>query len=304
MHRATPPFAAWTKPVAAPAGGLKDKTFAAVGGNIKCISDAGGKINMLNNAVAQNKAAWEHRAYEWRVSHVGTPQVVANEMMNNPKKSLRYHAEYFNDVDGKNIASICGSDGRRAIALSLLGAKAVVFDISEPQKKYALELAKAAGVNIGYIIGDFCETDTIGYAEYFDYAYAEGGILHYFHDLDRFFSILFKIMKTSSTLILCDFHPFGKIASANWNADSKDRATEADVDYFDTNIKSGDVAFKQFFDEREHDSFPDVSVRRYTLSDIINAIIRAGFNLVEFNEHPGWVNQKRPGEFTIVAKKV
>ncbi|MCL2374896.1 MAG: class I SAM-dependent methyltransferase [Treponema sp.] len=259
---------------------------------------------MPNNAVTQNKAAWEHRAYEFRVSHYGIPQSVANEMMSNPKKFLRYHAEYFNDVDGKNIASICGSDGRRAVALSLLGAKATVFDISDPQKKYALELAEAAGVNIDYIIGDFCETDTIRYVEYFDYAYAEGGILHYFHDLDKFFAVLFNVMKSNSTLILSDFHPFGKVATANWNPDSKGGATETDVDYFDICVKSGDVAFKQFFNEKEHDSFPDISVRRYTLSDILNAIIRAGFNVVEFNEHPGWVNKKRPGEFTVVAKKV
>jgi hypothetical protein len=44
---------------------------------------------MLDDIGSQNKAAWEHRAYEWRVSHQGTPQAVAKEMMNNPKKPLR-----------------------------------------------------------------------------------------------------------------------------------------------------------------------------------------------------------------------
>ena len=108
-----------------------------------------------NNITSQNKTAWEHLVYEWRVRHQGTPETVAKEICDNPQEFLRYHSKYFKDVNGKKIASICGSDGRRAVALALLGAEATVFDISEPQKKYALELAKAANVKIEYIIGDF-----------------------------------------------------------------------------------------------------------------------------------------------------
>jgi len=100
------------------------------------------------------------RAYEWRVNHCGAPQTVAKEIIDNPKNKLRYHSKYFANVEGKHIASVCGSDGCRAVALALLKAKATVFDISEPQKKYALELAEAAGVKIDYEIGDFCEADS------------------------------------------------------------------------------------------------------------------------------------------------
>ena len=256
---------------------------------------------MLDSIVSQNKAAWEYRAYEWRVSHQGTPKAVAEEIMKSPKQSLRYHAEYFNDIAGNRVASVCGSDGRRALALALLKAEVAVFDISEPQKKYALELAEAAGVKIDYEIGDFCEADVIKYGKYFDCAYAEGGILHYFHDLDKFFAVLFKILKSNGTLILCDFHPFAKVASANKEEAKNGETTE--VDYFDSSVQNGDVAFKQYFPENEHNSFPDVMVRRYTLSEIINAVIRAGFNIREFTEHPGWVNKKLPGEFTIIVKK-
>ena len=255
---------------------------------------------MKTSVASQNKAAWEHRVYEWRVKHQGTPQAVAKEISENPQNRLRYHAKYFSDVAGKHIASICGSDGRRAVALALLGAEATVFDISEPQKKYALELAKAANVKIGYEIGDFCEADLTKYSEHFDYAYAEGGILHYFLDLDSFFSTLYKVLKSSGILILCDFHPFTKILPA---LGIEDNDTTSEVDYFDSGVQRGDAAHKKYFPIDEHDYFPDVMVRRYTLSEIFNALIQAGFNVCEFNEHPGWANKKLPGEFTIVAKK-
>jgi len=253
---------------------------------------------MYDAVVSQNKAAWEYRAYEWRVSHQGTPQAVAAKMMGNPQKSLRYHGAYFSDAAGKRVASICGSDGRRAVALALLKADAVVFDISEPQKEYAMALAQAAGVEIGYEIGDFCKTDIARYGAYFDYAYAEGGVLHYFHDLERFFETVYAILKPNGALLLCDFHPFTKIVSANFTAE-----VEGEADYFNSGAINDCVAYKPFFAKDEQASFPDVSVRRYTISEILNASIRAGLTIREFVEHPGWVNPKWPGEFTIVAAK-
>lgn len=254
---------------------------------------------MAENFVLQNKAAWEHRVYEWRVNHQGTPQAVAEEILKDPKSRLRYHARYFEDISGKRVASVCGSDGRRAVALAALGAEATVFDISQPQKKYALELAEAANLEIGYEIGDFCQADLEKYGNYFDCAYAEGGILHYFHDLDKFCSVLNRIIKSGGLLVLCDFHPLTKILSAN----GAGNAAPADADYFDSGVQPGDVAYKQFFEESEHAAFPYVLVRRYTLSQIINAVIGAGFTIAEFNEHPGWDSKKLPGEFTIIAKK-
>ena len=45
------------------------------------------------------------------------------------------------------------------------------------------------------------------------------------------------------------------------------------------------------------------SYRKYTISGIINAIVRNGFVLEKFDEHPTWTNKEIPGEFTAVACK-
>jgi hypothetical protein len=42
--------------------------------------------------------------------------------------------------------------------MAVLGAEATLFGISEPQMKYALELAEAVGVKLEYVLGDFIET--------------------------------------------------------------------------------------------------------------------------------------------------
>lgn len=243
-----------------------------------------------------NKKAWEYRAYEhW--SNQGSPTEKALYLKNDPVARLRYHQKYFQNIKGLKIANPCGSNGRIAVPLALLGAEVTIFDISEENKRYALELAECAGVNIEYIVGDFCDVDMNIYSDYFDIVYSEGGILHYFSQIDNFTNNLYHITRSNGKLILSDFHPFRKV-----NPNSNTPQTCGD--YFDSNIHKGDVAYKDFFPEEEADNFPDCSLRFYTLSEIINSVIKAGFVMKEFNEHPNWKDKKLPGEFTIVADKV
>ena len=61
---------------------------------------------------------------------------------------LRKYAAYFDRYEGIKIANICGSCGKKAIPLALLGADVTVFDISEENRRYAMETAQAANVSI------------------------------------------------------------------------------------------------------------------------------------------------------------
>lgn len=79
--------------------------------------------------------------------------------------------------------------------------------------------------------------------------------------------------------------------------------SNGEVNYFDTDLRSGDVAYKGFFDAEEQQNFPDVSIRLYTLSEIINSVITSGLLIQCFDEHRGWNNENIPWEFTIIAKK-
>lgn len=247
----------------------------------------------------QNKIAWEYRAYEFWNSR-NTPDELAKYIVNDPAARLRYHQKYFNDVHKKKIVNPCGSNGRKAVPLALLGADVTIFDISSENKRYAIELAACAGVKIEYEVCDFCQLPMDKYNDYFDIAYAEGGILHYFHDIDKFMNTLFSILKHGGKLILSDFHPFRKILRTG-SAMMSVKQTEGD--YFDCQVHNGDVAYKTFFPKDEQANFPDTYMRFYTISEIINAVIRAGFILQEFNEHPNFENKLLPGEFTIYAVK-
>lgn len=95
-------------------------------------------------------------------------------------------------------------------------------------------------------------------------------------------------------MILSDYHPLKRCISSDFRYIPK---------YFDEEIHSGDLAYKQHFDEKEQYDFPDVSISSYTLSEIINSVITSGFILKKYDEHRGWNNENIPWEFTIFATK-
>ena len=244
----------------------------------------------------QNKKAWEFDAYAFWVRQSGTPEERAREDRLNPKQMLRRYADYFDHFEGVKVANICGSCGKKAIPLALLGADMTVFDISEDNRRYALETAQAAGVRIGYEVGDVLETDLAKHGESFDVVFMEGGILHYFHDLDEFMQVMCSLLKPGGKMICSDFHPFTKIM------DALKLETPA-MSYFSTEIYEGEMAHARFYDEETRKRMPKCSYRKYTVSEIINAILHNGFSLERFDEHPAWENEKLPGEFTAIARR-
>jgi len=254
----------------------------------------------MDTAVQINKKAWEYRAYEFWTKNYGSPKEKAAQIKQDPKARLRYHQKYFEAVNGVRIANVCGSNGRIAVPLAVLGAEVTVFDISEENRRYALELAECASVCINYELGDFYDVDLNKYEAFFYITYLEGGILHYFHDIDRFTCLLYQITKPGGKLILSDFHPFRKIFVKGIPGKN---AVLTNGNYFDSEIHNGDVAYKSYFPEADQENFPNCCLRFYTLSEIINAVIHAGFQLLEFTEHPHWEDQNIPGEFTIYAAK-
>lgn len=250
----------------------------------------------MRNYSEQNKKAWEFDAYEFWKRTSGTPKERAKQDVENPIKRLKWHSAYFDHYENIKVANICGSCGKKAIPLALLGAEVTVFDISEDNKRYAMEVADAAGVAINYEVCDVLEIDMEKFAGYFDVVFMEGGILHYFHDIDEFMQVMYSMLKPSGKMICSDFHPFNKIADCL-------KLEQPTMSYFSTEVFEGEMAHARFYEEEIRRQMPKCSYRKYTISEIINSVIRCGFTLKQFDEHPSWENDKLPGEFTVVAIK-
>ena len=216
--------------------------------------------------------------------------------MEDPVGMLRRYADYFDTYEGVRVANICGSCGKKAVPLAILGAEVTVFDISEDNRRYALETAKEANVNINFEVCDVLEIDLDKYGDYFDVVFMEGGVLHYFHDIDEFMRIMYHLLKDNGKLICSDFHPFTKIADIL-------KLEQNTMDYFSTDVFEGEMAHARFFSEEIRQHMPKCSYRKYTISEILNSIIGSGFTMKSFDEHPAWTDKNVPGEFTAVAVK-
>lgn len=183
---------------------------------------------------------------------------------------------------------------KKSRPLSILGAELTIFDLSEENKRYALELADCSNTTIEYIVGDILDLDMKKYQHHFDLLYLERGILHYFDDLAQLMDVLYAILKVGGKLIVSDYHPIKTCITPEFVYIPK---------YFNREPFQDDISYRQFFSPDEQHEFPSVCLSHHTLSDIINSVISVGFTLQEFDEHRGWNGENILWEFTIVAKK-
>lgn len=248
-----------------------------------------------------NKKAWNYRSYEWWCIQNGTPEEAAKSMINDPYKWLKRHLRFMGEVKDKRVGNLLGSCGIKAVPLALLGADVTIVDISEENRKYALELAREAKVEINYIISDLLEFDTKSFSNYFDILYLEGGILHYFDDLNLLSKIFMKILKEGGKLVLNDAHPIHKILV---NKEDGMLIENGDYgNYFSDELVFGNVAYKDQFPKNEQSDFPDCFLRYYTMGEIITAIARSGLIINELDENPRRDNKNIPINFTLIARK-
>ena len=105
-----------------------------------------------------------------------------------------------------------------------------------------------------------------------------------------------NICGSCGTMICSDFHPFTKIADIL-------NLEQPSMSYFSTAVFEGEMAHARFYEDSVRRQMPRCSYRKYTVSEIINAVINNKFILKRFDEHPAWDNPDVPGEFTITADR-
>lgn len=134
------------------------------------------------------------------------------------------------------------------------------------------------------------------YGGQFDVVFMEGGILHFFHDIREFMDVMYSLLRPGGRMICSDFHPFQKIVDIL-------EFQQPVTSYFSTDIIKGEMAHARFYPEEIRRQIPLCEYRKYTISEIINAVIESGFALKRFDEHPAWTDPGLPGEFTVIAIK-
>jgi 2-polyprenyl-3-methyl-5-hydroxy-6-metoxy-1,4-benzoquinol methylase len=237
-------------------------------------------------AVENNRRAWDADRYVTWVAAIGEPASAAATVAGDPRHVLRRLIGPLDDVTGRRVLNLQGSHGRVALALALLGADVTVIDFAEQNQRYALALAEAASVAVDYRCADVMTAPQLGLGA-FDDVVMELGILHYHHDLAAFFAMCLAMARPGGRLLLNDFHPVQR----------KLFAGDAMGDYFDARAVEGLVPTPPGLPP----SREVCTLRRWTLGEILTALLGAGWTLTSFAEHPDWDDPRIPGTYTLSA---
>ncbi|MDH8677639.1 class I SAM-dependent methyltransferase [Fusibacter bizertensis] len=230
-----------------------------------------------------NKNAWEQEHVSAWIERFGPPETYALKLKANPHGPIINLESQFGSIVGKNILNVMGSNGNKAVALALLGAQVTVVDFSESNKQYALELAKEAGVNINYILCDILKLEV---DDQYDLAFAEMGILHYFLDLEVFYNVLYKVLKSGGELIIRDFHPVSTKLISSRGSTAKVRKHKVEGDYFDSNLVEKTVSYGKYIAGEKSEKAEKVFLRNWTLGEIVTSAANVGFKVVSLTEEP------------------
>lgn len=180
---------------------------------------------------------------------------------------------------GKRVGQICCNDGREVLSLINLGAKSAVgFDISDDAINEAKRLSESSGIECEFVRSDVYEISA-NYDATFDFIYISIGVFGWMPDLEKFFTVVSRLLKPGGDLLIYEQHPFAdvfdqenrseplKIVNPYFN--DKPLADDSGMDYWGGKQYKGEISYWFF----------------HTLGEIIGGMIRSGIEIRWFQEY-------------------
>ncbi|MDH6428587.1 class I SAM-dependent methyltransferase [Paenibacillus sp. FSL R7-0048] len=261
------------------------------------------------NAVPTSEELWNEDTYTAWVTRFGTPSEAAAKLIKEPSAKLHPLLSFFGEVKSKKMMNLMGSNGMKAVALSLLGAEVTVADFSEANARYAADLAQEAGVPLTYIVSDILKLPEDVLDGSYDIVFAELGIVHYFTNLTLFMETARRLLSPGGVFVLRDFHPVTTKLISSKGSTAKVRKHKVNGDYFDSSLEEKKVSYSKYLPstgkpagEQEHSV---VYWRRWTLGEIVTAAANSGLVIRQLVEEPNLssdvYDKGIPKTFTLVA---
>jgi len=209
------------------------------------------------------------------------------------------------------IAQLCCNDGRELLSIvNSIGVSGIGFDISDEFIAEAKSTSKSAGLDCQFIRTDINHLSH-KYDNQFDLVLFTAGALTWFHDLDKLFHIVKRIMKPDGYLVIYEIHPFTNLLAWKDEADyESSNPYKIAYQYFrDTpwvDNTGADYIGKTSYQSKTFISFA------HKVSDIVTAIGSNGIFIREFAEYPHDVSthlenlekdQILPLSYTILGRK-
>jgi len=208
--------------------------------------------------------------------------------------------KYLSNIKGKRVAVLGSGDNEAVFALAGLGAQVTSVDISAKQLGFAAERAKVLGLSIQFVQSDVTNLATLEDAQ-FDLVYTGGHVAVWVSELQQYYREATRILKPGGWFLVDEYHPFRRVWKQIPNA------LEVGNDYYHRGpykYAMGDDILYQKAGVHTCYEF------HWTIGDFINAVIQAGCQIREIDEHGTYVGdwevspmQGLPEFFLIVSQK-
>jgi ubiquinone/menaquinone biosynthesis C-methylase UbiE len=208
-------------------------------------------------------------------------------------------------LQGKNVAQLSCNNGCELISCKKAGAaRCVGFDIAEKFIGQGKQLAKASNVKVEFVCTNIYD---IGhdYDDCFEIIYVTIGALGWLQDLDAYFKIVNRLLKTGGSIFIYEMHPMLDMFDAETGLEIQHSyfkndpyVVEEAPDYLDPSVN---VALPSYW-------------FHHKMSDIISGCLNHGLSIKHFQEYPHDISEvfkefekletRPPMCYTLVAQKL
>jgi SAM-dependent methyltransferase len=195
------------------------------------------------------------------------------------------------DVNGLSLLHLQCHFGLDTLAWARLGAQVTGVDFSPKAIEAAQDMAKKADLPAHFICADIYKLPEILQGE-FDIVFTSIGVLCWLNDLDAWARIIAHFLKPVGFFYIMEGHPL--LTTFDFSFDGESKWT-FQLPYFHNQYPYfwGEET-TDYMDPSYHAKNPTYEWQ-WTVSDIINAIIRAGLRIDFFNEFVGIDDPVYPG---------
>lgn len=237
----------------------------------------------MENYIKGNKEAWEEafdlRDASWGADIIERINTENYPFFNEDTKSILETT----DTKGKVIGQFCCNNGRELMSLVKSGdaKKGIGFDIAENQVAFANEKAKELNLPCEFVAVNIYDIDDT-YKNMFDVVIITIGALCWFDDLDRFFEIVSKCMKSGAEIIINEQHPCTNMLASEGDFEySDEHKKECHYSYFEHEWKGNGGMYYMTKKSYESKTFTDYS---HSMSQIIQGMCYNGMVITGLKE--------------------
>jgi len=215
--------------------------------------------------IAINKEAWDKRTKV----HVDSKFYDVESFIKGESSLNTIELNEVGNVENKSLLHLQCHFGQDTLSWARLGANVTGVDLSTEAIEQAASLAEKSQLKAQFINQDLYAFGKSN-KQKFDIVYTSYGVLCWLNDLDLWAKTVFDSLNVGGQFNLVEFHPFNDLLSG--------------YSYFQS--AQPDIEEEGTYTENCDGEKSTVVTWAHTMSDVIQALIKAGIGIETFKEHP------------------